>query len=279
MSKTKEIISVQNIDIQWFSEEDKDFLCLTDIARKFNPSNPSVLLLNWARRKDTIEFMGLWEAMHNPDFKPLEFERFKNEAGTNRFALSISEWINNTNAIGIRSKKGRYGGTYAHKDIALGFCYWLSPPFQLYLLKEFQRLKTAEHEQRTHQLQWDLRRELTKINYRFHTDAVKMLMPPKLDKLGNRYVHANEADLLNVALFGMTAQEWRTSNSEKKGNMRDHASIEQLTVLVNLENLNAEYIKAGLEQDERFSLLHARATEQMTVLLQYSAAQNLKTLE
>lgn len=279
MSKKKQLLSVQDIDIQWFSEEDKDFLCLTDIARKFNAATPSVLLLNWMRLKDTIEFMGIWESMHNEQFNPIEFEQFKEAAGTNRFALSISEWVKKTNAIGIRTKKGRYGGTYAHRDLALGFCYWLSPPFQIYLVKEFQRLKTVESEQREHQLKWDLRRELTKINYKFHTDAVQMLMPPKLDELGNRYVYSSEADLLNVALFGMTAQEWRSSNPDKKGNIRDHASIEQLTVLSNLENLNAEYIKAGLEQDERFSLLHQRATEQMTVLLQYNIAQNLKGLE
>ncbi len=279
MGKKKEILSVQNADIQWFSEEDKDYLCLTDIARKFNPDNPSVMIMNWARGKDTIEFLGIWEQMHNPDFNLIEFDKIKNSAGNNRFVLSLKKWISETKAIGIRSKAGRYGGTYAHKDIALGFCYWLSPPFQMYLVKEFQRLKEIESEQHEHQLQWSVRRELAKVNYKFHSDAVQLLLPPKLDKLGKRYLYANEADLLNTALFGMTAKEWRVENQGKKGNIRDHATIEQLTVLSNLENLNAEYIKAGLEQDERVSLLNQRATEQMTVLLNYNTAKNIKSLE
>ncbi len=278
MSSKREIISVQDAEIQWFSKEDNDYLCLTDIARKFNP-NPMVVIMTWARKKDTIEFLGIWESMHNPAFNFAEFAEVRDTAGTNRFVLSFQHWITDTNAIGIRIKTGRNEQIYAHKDIALGFCYWLSPAFQIYLIKEFQRLKEIENEQKEHQLQWSLRRELAKVNYRVHTEAVQLLMPPKLDELGERYLYSNEADLLNVALFGMTAQEWRVENPDKKGNMRDHATIEQLTVLSNLENLNAEYIKAGLEQDERLSLLNQRATEQMTVLLNYNAAKNIKALE
>ena len=253
-----------------------DFFSLTDIARKFNQDNPSVLIVNWLRNKDTIEFLGVWEQLHNPNFNLIEFDKIKNEAGFNRFVLSAKKWINHTAAIGIKSKAGRYGGTYAHKDIALGFCYWISPPFQLYVLKEFQRLKAQEAATQQTTLEWQLKRTLAKVNYRIHTDAVQQhLIPSRLSTKQQGIVYANEADLLNVALFGQTAKQWRSTNPNKKGNIRDHATGEQLLVLSNLENLNAEFIKIGIPQAQRLEKLNELAIYQMQVLVIPTAIRKL----
>jgi len=215
------------------------------------------------RGRSTIEFLGLWEKLSNPDFKPLEFERFRNEAGSNYFVLSPQRWIATTNAIGLISRSGRYGGTFAHKDIAFEFASWISPQFKLYLIKEFQRLKDEEYKQ----LGWDIRRNLTKINYRIHTDAIKEnLVPAILTKEQINLVYATEADVLNVALFAKTAKQWRDANPEQKGNIRDYADISQLVCLSNLENLNAHFIQEGLPQAVRLQKLNATAIQQMKLL-------------
>jgi hypothetical protein len=270
MAKIKKNITVQGTEISLLlKNEYEEYFSLTDIARKFNPDNPSMLIINWMRNKDTIEFLGVWEKLHNPDFNPIEFDKIKNEAGLNRFILSAKNWIKATNAIGIQSKAGRYGGTFAHRDIALGFCYWLSPPFQLYLIKEFQRLKKIEAQQKQDSLEWSLKRLLTKINYSIHTDAIKeTLIPPRLaQSKTSGLVYASEADLLNMALFGMTVKEWRLQNTDAKGNIRDYATTEQLLVLANLEAINAELIRQGLEQDERVIRLNEAAITQMRSIL------------
>jgi hypothetical protein len=227
-------------------------------------------IYSWMRNSNTVEFLGVWEQLHNPDFKGNEFVRFKNEAGSNSFNLTPKKWIDNTNAIGITVKAGRYGGgTFAHRDIAINFCYWLSPTFQLYLIKEFQRLKEVEATERYESLEWNIKRILTKINYTVHTDAIKEnLIPPRV-AIAKPYgfVYANEADILNVALFGMTAKSWRTQNPKAKGNIRDHASTEQLLVMANLEAVNAELIRQGFSQDERVIILNKAAIKQMTSIL------------
>lgn len=272
----KKIIIVQGTEIRLYPQEkEEDFFSLTDIAKKFNPENPSILIVNWFRNKDTVEFLGVWEKLHNPDFNLIEFDKIKNEAGTNRFVLSTSRWINETEAIGIKSKAGRYGGTYAHKDIAMAFCYWLSPPFQLYIIKEFQRLK--EEEAQRQNLEWDVRRIMAKANYRIHTEAVREhLIPPRLQytKMEGLYF-ANEADLLNMALFGMTAKEWRRQNPDKKGNIRDHATAEQLLVLSNLQSLNAKLMKWDCDQEQRLQILNEAAIEEMQILLSSTSLKGL----
>lgn len=234
MTKSK-TIQVDGIEIAVFSvRAEEDYFSLTDIARRVNPENPTMLIVNWMRLKDTIAFLGVWETLNNPSFNLIEFDRVKNEAGYNSFILSAGKWVSSTNAIGIVVKAGRYGGgTFAHRDIALGFCYWLSPPFQLYVLQEFQRLKKAEALERRDELDWSLRRTLAKVNYRIHTDTVKMhLIPPRLSVGGQEgIVYASEADLLNLALFGITARQWKTQNPNLPGNLRDYASAEQLLVL------------------------------------------------
>lgn len=270
MAKTKKNISVRGHEIGLLGiRGQEDYISLTDIARQFNEDSPSTLIVNWFRNKDTIEFLGVWEKLHNPDFNLIEFDKIRNEAGTNRFILATSRWIAETRAIGIQSKSGRYGGTFAHRDIALGFCYWLSPPFQLYLVKEFQRLKEQEARERQDTLEWNVHRLLTKINYSVHTDAIKeKLIPPRLAQ--NRtsgLVYAGEADILNLALFGVTAREWRAQNPNAKGNIRDHATTEQLLVLANLEAINAELIHQGLSQDERVVRLNEAAITQMRSVL------------
>jgi hypothetical protein len=226
--------------------------------------------------KFTIEFMGLWEQMHNPDFNVTEFSNIKNDAGSNGFVLSSKQWIEKTNAIGVTSKTGRYGGgTFAHKDIAFEFASWISPGFKLYLIKEFQRLK--EDETKRLRLGWNLQRTLAKVNYRIHTDAIKeKLIPQTLTKTQINLTYANEADMLNVALFGITAKEWRDANPALDGNIRDHAQIEQLVVLSNLESLNAVLIHQGLPQNERLKQLNAIAITQMKSLLQYTQIKKLK---
>lgn len=242
-----------------------DYFSLTDIARYKNSEAPADVVKNWLRRKDTIEFIGLWERLNNPNFNVVEFDQFKNEAGHNYFTLSPKKWIESVNAIGLVSKAGKYSaGTYAHKDIALQFASWISPEINLYIIKEFQRLKSEEQKQ----LDWSVKRELAKINYRIHTDAIKdnIIIPLEISKEQASIVYANEADVLNVALFGMTAKQWREKNFDKKGNIRDYAEISQLVCLSNLENLNAYLIDCGINQSERLVELNRAAIRQMKVL-------------
>ena len=254
-------INVQNTEVTVISIDERDYISLTDMVR--NIENGSALIEKWLRNKNTIEFLGIWEEMYNPNFNSPEFEGIKNEAGLNRFILSVKQWIEKTNAIGIIAKAGRYGGTYAHKDLAFEFASWVSPQFKLYLLREFQRLK--EEEQKL--LGWSAKRELAKINYRIHTDAIKQnLIPQELTPAQKSFVYADEADMLNVAMFGKTAREWREENPNLKGNIRDYASINQLICLSNMENLNAVFINEGLAQSERLEKLNKIAIQQMKVL-------------
>ena len=255
-------LTVKNTSVSVIKVGNEDFLSLTDIAR-FKSDEPNAVIANWLRNRNTIEYLGIWESLYNPDFKPLEFEGFKKEAGLNAFTLSPSKWIESTGAIGIVSKSGRYGGTYAHKDIAFKFASWISVEFELYVAKEFQRLKEEEQKQ----LGWSVKRELSKLNYHIHTDAIKQnLIPPELTAKQKSFVYAEEADVLNVALFGITAKEWRDENSDLKGNIRDYATINQLICLSNLENLNAVFIQKGMEQSERLTELNKIAIQQMKVL-------------
>ena len=254
-------INVQNTEVTVISIDERDYISLTDMVR--NIENGSALIEKWLRNKNTIEFLGIWEEMYNPNFNSPEFEGIKNEAGLNRFILSVKQWIEKTNAIGIIAKAGRYGGTYAHKDLAFEFASWVSPQFKLYLLREFQRLK--EEEQKL--LGWSAKRELAKINYHIHTDAIKQnLIPQELTPAQKSFVYADEADMLNVAMFGKTAREWREENPDLKGNIRDYATINQLICLSNMENLNAVFINEGLAQSERLEKLNKIAIQQMKVL-------------
>ena len=257
-------INVQNTEVTVINFEEKDYISLTDMAgAKENESRAADVIKNWLRNRYTIEFLGTWEMIHNPDFKVVEFDHFKIQAGLPSFVLSCSEWIEKTNAIGIIVKKGRYGGTYAHKDIAFEFGSAISVPFKLYLIEEFQRLK--EEEQKL--LGWSAKRELAKINYHIHTDAIKQnLIPQELTPAQKSFVYADEADMLNVAMFGKTAREWREENPDLKGNIRDYASINQLICLSNMENLNAVFINEGLSQSERLEKLNKIAIHQMKVL-------------
>jgi hypothetical protein len=242
-----------------------DYISITDIAR-YKSDDPTAVIQNWLRNRETLEFLGLWEELNNPVFKPLEFEGFRQNAGRNAFTMSPKKWIEATGAIGIRSKSGRYGGTFAHVDIAMEFASWISPEFKLYIIKDYQRLKTDE----SHRLEqeWNAKRELAKINYRIHTDAIKgHLIPPSLTKERINFKYASEADMLNVALFGITAREWREQNPKKQGNIRDHASLHQLIVLVNIESMNAEMIKHGLSQPDRLVYLNRMAKEQIASLV------------
>lgn len=263
----KSVIEVQGTDISVLSKSDVDFISLTDIARYRNSQEPFSIINNWMRSRSTIEFLGLWEKLSNPEFKPLEFERFKNEAGSNYFVLSPQRWIEATQAVGITSKSGRYGGTYAHRDIAFEFASWISAEFKLYLIKEFDRLKDDEN--RRLSLTWNLNRTLAKLNYRIHTDAIKAtLIPASVTQAQASFVYASEADVLNVALFGQTAKQWRDANPAQEGNMRDHATIEQLLVLANIEGMNAEFIRMGLVQGERLIRLNEIAIRQLQLLTQ-----------
>lgn len=242
-----------------------DYFSLTDIAKYKNPEAPADVVKNWLRRKDTIEFIGLWEKLNNPNFNVVEFDQFKTEAGHNYFTMSPKKWIDGVNAIGIVSKAGKYNaGTYAHKDIALQFASWISPEINLYIIKEFQRLKVEEQKL----LGWTVKREIAKINYRIHTDAIKdnIIIPLEISKEQASFVYAIEADVLNVALFGMTAKQWRDKNPDKKGNIRDYAEVSQLVCLSNLENLNAYLIEQGVSQQERLIKLNNAAIRQMKVL-------------
>ena len=254
-------ITVQDRDITIKSVNEMDYISLTDMVR--NMENGLALIEKWLRNKNTIEFLGMWEEMYNPSFNSTEFEGIKNEAGLNRFVLSVKQWTEKTNSKGIIAKAGRYGGTYAHKDIAFEFASWVSPQFKLYLLKEFQRLK----EQEQMQLGWTAKRELSRINYRIHTDAIKQnLIPAEITPTQVNIIYANEADVLNVAMFGKTAKMWREENPDLKGNIRDYASINELICLSNMENLNAVFIDQGMPQSERLVKLNQIAIQQMRVL-------------
>jgi hypothetical protein len=261
----KRKIEVLDTEISVQSGKKDDYISLTDIAKYKNKDRSDDLIRNWLRNRNTIEFLGIWESLNNTSFNSVEFDGFRIQAGLNSFTMTPKQWIEKTRAIGIISKAGRYGGTYAHKDIAFEFASWISVEFKLYLIKEFQRLKDEEFKQ----LGWDIRRNLTKINYRIHTDAIKEhLIPPELTKNQINLVYATEADLLNMALFGKTAKQWRDENPDEKGNIRDFANVSQLVCLANLENLNAHFVKEGLKQPERLRKLNLTAIEQMKLLIQ-----------
>jgi len=268
----KKILKVKGSSISIYKHQNKDFISLTDIA-KYKTDDASAAIGNWMRNRNTIEFLGLWETLYNPDFKSLEFEGFRNQAGLNAFTMSPKKWINSTGAIGFIVKSGRYGGTYAHKDIAFKFANWISVEFELYVVKEFQRLKEIENKE----LGWNVSRILSKINYKIHTDAIKEnLIPQKLSPEKIKQVYASEADILNLALFGMTAAEWRKANPEKTGNIRDYASIEQLVVLANLESMNALFIRQNLSQPKRLEILNEQAIQQMKSILTIPGLKKLK---
>ncbi len=265
-------ITVQNTNVSVISVNGDDYISLTDIA-KHRSDEPTAVIANWMRNRNTIEYLGIWESLYNPQFKPLEFEGFRKEAGLNAFTLSPQKWISATNAIGIISKSGRYGGTYAHKDIAFKFASWISVEFELYIVKEFQRLKQEELQL----IGWTAKRELSKINYHIHTDAIKQnLIPAEITQQQASIVYANEADVLNVALFGLTAKQWREENPELKGNIRDYATINELICLSNMESLNAVFIDEGLSQRERLVKLNQIAIQQMNVLKEVENRRLLK---
>ena len=264
-------VNVLGTEIAYYQKNEEDYISLTDMVKYFGDDT---LIYSWMRNRNTLEFIGIWEELHNPNFNSNEFVTFKSQAGLNSFNLTPRKWIEATNAIGILSKSGRYGGgTFAHRDIAFEFASWISPQFKLYLIKEFQRLKDEERKQ----LGWDIRRNLTKINYRIHTGAIKEnLIPSELSKQQINNIYASEADVLNMALLGKTAKEWRDTNPDKKGNIRDYADISQLVCLSNLENLNAHFINDGLPQDERLVKLNKIAIQQMKLLTDDRGIKKLK---
>jgi len=262
-------ITIQGTEIVIFEKEESDYISLTDIAKYRDAERTNYIIQNWMRTRNTIEFIGMWEQLHNPNFKSIEFDAFKNEAGSNSFSLTPKRWIETTNAIGLISKSGRYGGTYAHKDIAFEFGSWISPTFKLYLITEYQRLKEIETNQ--YNLEWNVKRIISKANYLIHTEAIKNHIIPKTDytKQTEWIAYADEADLLNVALFGCTAKQWRNANpelNEKNLNIRDFASINELAVLSNLESLNAELIRNRISKEKRFHQLHEIAVYQTSIL-------------
>jgi len=258
----KSTIDVRGTDITILTGEDGDFISLTDMLKA---KDGDFFISDWLRNRNTVEFLGIWESVHNPDFNYGEFAIIKSQAGLNSYKISVKEWVAKTNAVGLRATAGRYGGTYAHKDIAFEFGMWISPEFKIYLIKEFQRLK--DDESRRLSLSWNLNRTLSKLNYRIHTDAIKVnLIPATVTPAQAAITYATEADLLNVALFGLTARQWRDANPKLDGNMREYASIEQLLVLANIEAMNAEFIHMGLPQGERLTKLNAIAIRQMQVL-------------
>ena len=265
MTKKHQVI-IKGRAITFFSARDDDYISLTDMAKFKNREDPRYVIQNWMKTRASVEFLGLWESINNMQFNRVEFDTVKNESGSNAFVLTPKRWIETTNAIGIISKAGRYGGTYAHKDIAFEFASWISAEFKLYLIKEFQRLKQEEDERMA--IGWDAKRMLAKVNYKVHTDAVKeKLIPPHLSKSQSKRIYANEADVLNVALYGLTAREWRKKNSKKKGNIRDHSNVVQLVCLAGLESLNAEFIRQCLTQRERLIRLNEIAIIQMKSLI------------
>ncbi|MGB4413510.1 MAG: KilA-N domain-containing protein [Paludibacter sp.] len=265
-------IKVENTEITIVSVKESDYISLTDIA-KYKIDDTSAVIANWMRNRNTLEFLGIWETLYNPNFKPLEFEGFKKEAGLNAFTLSPLKWVNATDAIGFIVKSGRYGGTYAHKDIAFKFASWISVEFELYIVKEFQRLKEEEQKQ----LGWSAKRELAKLNYHIQTDAIKQnLIPKELTPAETSIVYASEADVLNMALFGITAKQWHEENPELKGNIRDYATINELICLSNMENLNAVFINEKMPQKERLIKLNQIAIQQMKILIK---AENRRLLK
>ena len=274
MSKAKRsTIEVQGTSIGILSQPGGDYISLTDMVRNFDGAG--ALIEQWLKNKDTVLFLGVWERINNPAFNSIEFEGIRNEAGRNSFFLSAKKWIDQTGAKGLVASAGRYGGTYAHKDIAFEFGSWLSPEFKLYLIKEFQRLKDDENDRL--KLEWNLQRTLAKINYRIHTDTIKeTLIPPTVNKQQAGFIYADEADLLNVALFGQTARLWRDAHPDAEGNIRDHAALEQLVVLTNLECLNSVLIRQGLPAPERLRMLNEIAITQMRTLLAVGSVKRLK---
>ena len=267
MAKVKsDTLHVKGIDVGIYTEDYRnEYISLTDIARYRNNDDPRFAIQNWMRNRNTIEFLGLWESLHNPSFNRVQFDTFRTEAGLNRFVMTPSKWVEHTAAIGIVSKAGRYGGTYAHSDIAMEFASWISAEFKLYLMKDYRRLKFDENSRLS--LSWNLNREISKLNYRVHTDAIQQnLLPPDLTREQQSFVYADEADMLNVALFGMTAAQWRAQNQGSKGNIRDYASLQQLLVLSNMESYNALLIEQKLPQSERLQMLRQMAVRQLQVL-------------
>ncbi len=262
----KDTIHAKGIDIGIYTTNfESEFISLTDIAKYRNEDDPRFVIQNWMRNRNTVEFLGVWEELHNPDFNRVQFEAVKNEAGLNRFVMTPTKWIEQMNAIGIVSKAGRYGGTYAHSDIAMSFAAWISPEFQLYIMKDYRRLKADENSRLS--LNWNLNREISKLNYKIHTNAIKEnLIPPELTPMQISYKYANEADMLNVVLFGKTAKQWRDENPDAKGNMRDEATIKQLLVLANLESYNAVLIEQGNSQEDRMRLLRQLVVQQLRTL-------------
>jgi len=277
MSKEKkETIHAKGINIGIYTTDYKnEYISLTDIAR-YKSDEPNDVIRHWMRSRDVIDFLGLWEQLHNSDFKPTEFEGFRNEAGANAFTMSPKKWIESTNAVGIVSKSGRYGGTFAHSDIAFEFASWISPEFKLYIIKDYKRLKYEENSKLS--LNWNLNREISKLNYKVQTDAIKKnLIPPKLTPRQISYTYASEADLLNTVLFGKTAREWRGENPDINGNIRDNASLHQLLVLANMESYNAVLIQQGKPQEDRMLLLHDLAVQQMQTLENVDTRRYLET--
>ena len=276
MSKAqKSTIKVLGAAVAVLSQNQQDIICLTDIAKFKNPDHPDDVIRNWLRSRNTVEFLGIWERLNNPNFNPVEFDGIRMQTGLNSFVLTPKQWIEKTGAMGLTSSAGRYGGTYAHKDIAFEFASWVSVEFKLYLIKEFQRLK--EDESRRLSLAWNLNRTLSKLNYRIHTDAIAAhLIPAAVTPAQAAITYASEADLLNVALFSQTAKQWRDANPKLDGNMREYASVEQLLVLANIEGMNAEFIHMGLTQGDRLTRLNEIAIRQMQVLTGAMAIKKLK---
>ena len=263
----RDVLRAKGIEIGIYTEDfENEYISLTDIAKYRNEDDPRFVIQNWMRNRNTVEFLGVWETLHNPNFNRVRFEAVKSEAGLNRFVMTPTKWIEQMNAKGMTSKAGRYGGgTYAHSDIAMSFATWISPEFQLYIMKDYRRLKLDENSRLS--LGWNLNREITKLNYKIHTDAIKVnLIPPELTPEQISFKYASEADLLNVALFGKTAKQWRSENKGKKGNVRDYATIQQLLVLANLESYNAILIGQGKSQSERMPLLRKMVIEQLQTL-------------
>lgn len=270
----KDRLFAKGIEIGIYTTDfENEFISLTDIARYKNEDDPRFVIQNWMRNRNTVEFLGVWEELHNPTFNRVQFDTFKNEAGSNRFVMTPTKWVEQTNAIGIVSKSGRYGGTYAHSDIAMSFAAWISPEFQLYIMKDYRRLKSDENSRLS--LNWNLNREISKLNYKIHTDAIKEnLILPDLTPYQIACKYANEADMLNVVLFGKTSKQWKDENPTAKGNMRDFASINQLLVLSNLESYNAILISQGKQQEERMKLLRDLVMQQLRTLEQLSHSNN-----